>query len=645
MAVPTLFGGFLVAVRQGKRQQSAGRSLRPLEETKRIIVEQLAAGSTVAMACKVAGRSVQSYEVYRRKDPEFRAACDRARLERSESTFTWGEDEFPTFEQFSEDYLGAKVFPHMLNVIDMIEGREPRWTHPAMTYERGEPDLMIVNMPPEHGKSTVLTMNYVTYRIAKDPNIRVLVVSKTQGMARKFLYGIKTRLTHPKFARFHHKFGPPGGYAHGADSWNQDLIYISADARDSGEKDPTVQALGIRGHVYGARADLIILDDCVDLTNAHEFDKQIEWIQAEVLSRISASGSMVVVGTRLATRDLYLELRDEGRYPDERSPWSYLAMPAVLEYAEKPEDWVTLWPKSNQPEIGAKGDMAEPDADGLFPKWDGPRLYKKRGRMQPRGWAMVYQQEQVSQDAVFHPEAIKAAINGNRMTGPIPRGMVNCRPEGMDGLIVVAGLDPATAGHTAAVVIGLDVATQQRYVLDVFNKPGITPEAMRDMIRSFTERYGIAEWRIEKNGFQGFLVHDREINEYCASRGTLIRPHFTGMNKHDTDFGVASMTTLFTGWQDKRQLIELPSTHGNEAAKALVEQLVTWAPEAKKIKTDCVMALWFAELACRDRVMASGSFSRPHQRNPFLTPWDRSQQVTVNLLDMEANRAWRPIGA
>ena len=54
------------------------------------------------------------------------------------------------------------------------------------------------------------------------------------------------------------------------------MIYISDDSRDSGEKDPTIQALGIRAHVYGARADLVIMDDCVDMTNAAEYEKQIE---------------------------------------------------------------------------------------------------------------------------------------------------------------------------------------------------------------------------------------------------------------------------------------------------------------------------------------------------------------------------------
>ena len=619
----------------------AGGARRPVTETKRIVLEQVSQGRTVTDALRVAGRSMKAYEQWRATDREFALAMDRIRQDVSDRMRDETDLDI-SFSEFSEKYLDAKVFPHAQNVVDMIEAREPSWLHPAMTWEPGEPDLCIVNMPPEHAKSTTITMNYVTYRIARDPNIRVMVVSKTQGMARKFLYGIKTRLTHDKYAAMQARFGPAGGFAAGAESWSQDMIYVSGAARDSGEKDPTVQALGIRGHIFGARCDLIVLDDAVDGTNAHEYDKQIDWIQSEVISRLSPSGTLLVVGTRLASKDLYLELRNPSRYPDETSPWSYLAMPGVLEFADDPKDWTTLWPRSNQMEIGARGDDIEPDEDGLFPKWDGPRLAKKRARMQPRTWSMVYMQSQVSADAIFPTDAVAASVNGNRMTGRMPVGMNGCRSNGDEGLIVLAGLDPATSGHTAAIVGGLDTNTQKRYVFDVFNKPGTKPEEMRELIMAWTDKYRIAEWRIEKNGFQGFLVHDREINDYCNQRGTVIRPHFTGANKHDADFGVASMTVLFNNWQEKRQLIELPSTAVSEAAKSLVEQLVTWSPDlGKKAKTDLVMALWFFELACRDRVVSMGAFTRHHAKNMFLTPWDRSQQHVVNLMDAEAQAQWQ----
>jgi hypothetical protein len=37
------------------------------------------------------------------------------------------------------------------------------------------------------------------------------------------------------------------------------MIYLGT-GRDSGEKDPTVQALGFGSQIYGARADLIIVE-------------------------------------------------------------------------------------------------------------------------------------------------------------------------------------------------------------------------------------------------------------------------------------------------------------------------------------------------------------------------------------------------
>jgi lambda repressor-like predicted transcriptional regulator len=39
------------------------------------------------------------------------------------------------------------------------------------------------------------------------------------------------------------------------------------------------------------------------------------------------------------------------------------------------------------------------------------------------------------------------------------------------------------------------------------------------------------------------------------------------------------------------------------------------------------------------------NYTRSHVKNPFLTPWDRNNQHVVDLLDMEAQRAWTPIGA
>jgi hypothetical protein len=330
---------------------------------------------------------------------------------------------------------------------------------------------------------------------------------------------------------------------------------------------------------------------------------------------------LLVVGTRVAPQDLYVALQEPARYPENESPWTYLAQPAVLEFAEDPDNWRTLWPETNE------GDL-------IVPKWNGRALYRRRGVVSPRTWAMAYMQQQVVENAVFSPEAVKGCVNGARQPGTWWKGQGGCRPEGMEGLYMVAGLDPAMAGHTAAVLLGVDRTTRMRYVVDVHNEAHMTPAGIRQLIYDWTQKYGIHEWRIEKNAFQAMLTQDEHVKDFLNSRGCVLKEHHTGSNKWDVDFGVASLSTLFEGWNAKppRNLIELPSTARGraETVKQLIEQLITWHPETKG-KTDMVMALWFAEIRAREIVdTLAGVYHLP---NRYLSARQRENRVVVNLDD------------
>lgn len=625
------------ASKAGKRGAKAdGLSVKEIQQE---FLKHLGGGLSIDEALNVVSRARTTYELWRRNDREFAMLVDKTRMGKK---WVNRDNVKMPFPAFSEKYLGVQVFPHIQNVVDLVDGNEPSWLHPSMQFERGERDLLLVNMAPESSKTISLTINMSTFLICMDPNSRIIIVSKSQAMARKMLYAIKTRLTHPRYKNMQLAYGPANGFDSNSEAWNADRIYVSDDIRDSGEKDPTVEALGIGSHVYGARADLIILDDAIDLSNAHNFDAQIEWIQTELLSRLSANGRILIVGTRLAGRDLYVEVRDPKRYPDDVSPWTYLAMPAVLEYADDPVDWVTLWPRTNIPEPGDRDAVA--DADGLFPKWDGPRLARKRARMSPKQWQTVYQQQQTSDDDIFSMDMIRGCVNGSRMKGLIPANHNACRGgQGMDGLICVAGLDPATTGHTAAVVAGLDPRTHQRFVLDVFDKAGLMPDAMRTLIKTWTMKYNIKTWVIERNAFQGFLTNDTEIKTFLTSQGCILKPHFTSAEKHDPDFGVAAMASMFSGWDQGKNLIELPSTsYGDFTIKAFVEQLATWAPGlGKNQRTDMVMALWMCMLGINERDKW-GDNKQTHVNNRFLSPRDQGKRRTVSVEEyMQALSAGR----
>ena len=597
------------------------------QQSKEIMLDLIRQGFSVEDACRAARKSVKTYEYYRYTDKDFCRQIDLAREIRRRGNVVNPLSKQLGFEDFRAQYLGQRTFPHQRNVISLLENGEPEWVHPNMTFEPANPNFVLVNMPPEHAKSMTVSIEYVTFKIVTDPNIRIKLVSKTQQMAKEFLFAVKQRLTSPSYIDLQRDYAPADGFKQTSEKWTQDAIYLE---RDSGEKDPTLQALGIGGQIYGARADLIILDDCVTLANANEYEKQIRWIQQEVLTRVGPTGKILIVGTRVDPMDLYREIRNPDRYPDGSSPWTYLAMPAVLEFNDKPEEWVTLWPKSDKAWLNSKD---EPDADGLYPRWDGKNLRDRRSYLDPKTWAMVYQQQDVESEAVFSAEAVRGSVNGMRPIGPLTPGVVG-HPDVRNPFVICA-MDPAMSGDTFSVVYAGDQTTQKRYLLEASRMPSPTPQRIRELIQGWTEKYNPKMWVIEKNAFQLFLTQDEEINKYLASRGVRLIQHYTGNNKMDLEFGVASIAPLF-GQIDNQgkfikgtNLIELPRTD-NEGVKSLIEQLVTWAPGTKN-KQDGPMALWFAETQMRDYINQAGSFATTWVKNPFATPIDLAKRQVVNL--------------
>jgi len=599
----------------------------PMAEAKERVLQQLSQGATITQAMASVNRNDVTFRQWSLKDADFKDRADKARLEGKGVKADMKNLKDITFEEFSEQFLDTKLFAHHQDWIDLIEGREPRWLHPAMVYEPGAANRVLINVPPEHAKSTVITINYVTYRLAVDPNVRIIVVSKTQGMARKFLSAIKTRLSHPNWIKLQTAFGPNGGYKADSQTWSADMIYLGS-GRDSGEKDPTVQALGFGSQIYGARADLIILDDVVMNSNAHEWEKQIEWLQKEVITRLGRHGKLLIVGTRVAPVDLYKMIRDGQQWTGGKSPFTYFAQPAVLEFDEKPQNWKTLWPWTDRPE----GDKDEANAEGLYPKWDGPSLFTRRSEVAPSVWAMVYQQEDVVEDAIFAPAAVAGCVNGMRKRGPLKQGAPG-HPKNLESAYTVIGLDPAMTGNTAAVVLTYNRADSMIYVLDAVNMTDPTPMKIRALIEEWVQRYKPQELRIEINAHQKAYALDDDLRNWLSMYGCQLNSHFTGKNKWDTSFGVASMASLFGSLRDGRHQdnnsIELPSNEGSEGLKALVQQLITWKPETRN-PSDCVMALWFAVIRVRE-LMQQNSQSARWMQNRWATRAQTERRFSINL--------------
>ena len=605
------------------------------ELAKKVILEAIAEGRTVEQACAIAGKSIKTYEYYRRSDPKFKSLSDRTRLGAINKIYSEADVTDLDFVTWRKRFLKTETFPHQKNLVDVIEGRDPGWLHPSMRFERGTANnRILLNIPPNHAKSITITVDYVTYKIVQNPNFRVLIVSQTQRLAADFLYAIKQRLTHPMYEELQQAYAAGVGFNTKTASWQQTRVTFGEELRESSEKDPNLEAVGIGGQIYGKRADMIIIDDAVTLSNANDFERQIKWLTQDVRSRLNPTGKLVVIGTRVSAVDLYKELRNPDRYPGGLVPWTYLAMPALLESDEDPDKWVTLWPYSDAPFDGQEESDRHPDT-GLYPRWNGRHLYNERQAMDATTWALVYQQQDVSDDAIFDPVCVKGSIDAMRHAGPLTAGYPG-HPKTTQGFHYICGLDPAMVGDTAAVCYAVDRATLKRYIVDAIKVTGPTPAQIRQLMFDWTDRYKPSEWIVERNAFQSFLTQDEGIRQYLATRGVILREHHTGNNKWDAGFGVASMSTLFgtkqsDGKHHRDNLIHLPSDQ-TEMIKALIEQLITWSPTTKG-KTDMVMALWFCEIRARE-IINYGNHNIHHMKNPFLSRAEQAKRIVVNLDDL-----------
>jgi hypothetical protein len=617
-------------------------------QAQQVVIKEIQKGASVAEAMGLVGRTTKTYENWRAEsDGKFAAAIDKARGRKARAD---DKNVDPAlyeldFASWRKKYLGSETYPHQMMWIDVLEDRTPDIFDPAITYKAGHSNRVVINTPPFHAKSTTITRDYVVYKLCMNPAFRVLIISKTLDFATKLLFGIKQLLTDPGYAQLQADYAPRGGWKpeRGEGRWGASQIYLagrSTDAVDKGARDPSVQAVGVGGQIYGSRTDLTILDDAVDDTNAHQYEKQFDWLTRTVLSR-GRSAKVLVVGTRIATADLYSHLLNDDVYPAGVSPWTYLAQPAVLQYAEKPEDWKTLWPRSSQPLDEASDDEA--DEDGLYPAWDGPSLYKVRAENRPAMWALVYQQQQTSDDMVFPAACVWGCVQKRRKPGPLHAGAVGHPKFGSEGMTIIGSVDPAGTGTAFILVYAYERQTKKRYVLNAWSSSDTLPKWYQERIQEITPQYGVSEWVIEKQGYSNWIYHDETIMNFCRQRGVKISAHYTGAgNKIDPDFGVASMAPLFGSitknangveMYGRDGIIEIPDPDYSPGIKALVEQLITWVPgiSGAKLRQDGPMTLWFAETIARRYAMNGDGPAPSHlKRNRYLSRRAQERQYTMS---------------
>lgn len=530
-------------------------------------------GYNFSQAAERLDRTYQWWAGMRKKDPEWEK--EALAIVAGESVL-WSYPDLThmTFDEFTELYAGFSLAEHQKRI-------EKALVDPMAK-------LVLILGHPESGKSTLVSLWYVLYRICQDPDNRVALVTKNLSKAQDMLTRIKRYLTEEhlyedakrNLIEDFNGFKPQ----HGDMDWSKDQIMIKH--RTSGERDPTVQALGIGKQIYGSRLDYLILDDAlVQANQITELTRERidDWFDSEARSR-AQKGQTIVNGTRLLPQDLYGQWRKA--WADHRL-YREVIIPAILdEYTEQERvTWPEYWTLDGY-------DLTEEYKGEVVVTGHQMGMRDIRDSINaksPDRWRLVYQQEDVEQDSsIFLERHIDAALD---LGAGRPLGKVYPHER------LVLGVDPATTGRAAAVLLAVDPTTRVRTVIDIFVGARLGATGVRQsLLYDFWERYKGLDHPVDvtviETNFAKTLLGDEILKQRATSAHTTIVDHHTlgqgRKGKWDEEYGIAAMAGLFGAGL---MSFANNSEEDKEKLQPLIEDLLVF-PWSKV--QDAAIALWVA---------------------------------------------------
>ena len=190
---------------------------------------------------------------------------------------------------------------------------------------------LIINMPPRHTKSEFASYLLPAWFLGKFPHKKVIQASNTGELAVGFGRKVRNLVDSEVYSSIFPN------------------LALQADSKAAGRwntsKGGDYFAIGVGGTVTGKGADVLIIDDphseqeaAMAASNPDIYDKVFEWYTSGPRQRLQPGGSIVVVMTRWAQRDLTGQvLKSAAQRSGEE--WEVIEFPAILPSGRP------LWPQ------------------------------------------------------------------------------------------------------------------------------------------------------------------------------------------------------------------------------------------------------------------------------------------------------------
>lgn len=499
-------------------------------------IDLLANGYSTDQAARELGIQLNTYYAWRNNYPAFRQQCDAARRNwyntiSGDEITSWRD-----FTSFRKRFFRMDTYYVHAMIIDAIESAEP------MT-------VTLILVAPEVGKTTLLE-DKICEILARNPDRRIAYISESSGHSVKVGGRIRRRMTDKvEFGDYIAQYGPfyEDNQERNGKPWSTHFFTVYKAGHD--ERDYSFEARGNTSKIQGSRVDDLFLDDIQSIGSLDLTPKIMGRMRQDWITRVGRTGRTIIIGNRVGKGDVYEEMIKTGLIDK-------LVEIPVLDY---------------------QGHSVIPE---LWPDED---LKKRRKQVGEEVWARTYMQEpQDVKSMTFPPEVRETFKDHNRVI------------KKYDNLQTAMSLDPAIAGGCSLTVGQFNFAklllTDQETIYNVGSTEGIL-----DLVARKARAWKPDILIIEAMAFQKAIAGDERMIALSQKYGFGIVPHMTGNNKHDENFGVASMATSIRAG-------EFSIPWGSEEAEAvfqpLLDEMEKWKPHVRgtKLRQDRIMSMWFLHL-------------------------------------------------
>jgi phage terminase large subunit-like protein len=220
----------------------------------------------------------------------------------------------------------------------------------------------LVELPRDHGKSTQVAARLV-WELGNNPGLRIQIVCATEALAAERGRFVRRAIEANPWVRMVFPHLTPG------QPWSDTRLTV---ARPSDVIGPSLTAVGVGSGSTGARADLLVCDDIVDvkaIASRAERDRVKDHFRNNLLNLLEPDGRFWGLCTPWHRDDLNAELKRSGTYP--------LFRRAVG------DDLTPVWPA----------------------RWPRPALAARREEVGPVAFARGYRLVPLADDDVMIPAA------------------------------------------------------------------------------------------------------------------------------------------------------------------------------------------------------------------------------------------------